>query len=124
MVRILAVASRATSASPLDFGRDADVTYADRFDTLPDAIDVVVLDAAAGDGWPVDNALTASARCRGRCALVVLCNSAADATLIEKRTASSGVAAVVGGRLEPGDLAALVNGMVARSRGTSKPDAG
>jgi|GEM_PF-2060801 len=124
MVRVLAVPSRAPAAPPLDLGEAVDVAYADRLATAPHGIDVVILDAAAGDGWPVDNALAAAALCRGRCALVVLCSSAADAELIEKRAASSTVAAVVDERLLPGDLAQVVKGLVARAGTKPRPGGG
>jgi hypothetical protein len=115
----LAVLTKTPAGLPLDLGSDVVVEYADRLDTPPQAIDVVILDAGAGNGWPIDNALAGAALCRGRCGVVVLCSSAADAKLVETRTASRDVVTVATEHLRPGDLQHLVKAMLARTR--SKP---
>ena len=124
MVRVLAVLTTAHALLARDLGEDVRVELADRLATPPQGIDVVILDSAAGDGWPVDNALAAAALCRGICGMVVLCSSAADAELIERRAASIDLVTVAVGRLLPGDLAQLVMGLVARASAKPRPGGG
>lgn len=122
MTRVLAVLAGDRAGLSLELGDDVSVDRVSRLSmaTRVDEVDVVIFDAAAGDGWPFDNALAAAAICSGRCGLLVLCTSAADVTTLEQQLDGSLVLPVVLDSSAETELDRLVQGLAAKWRVAGK----